>query len=373
MQKVVISGTGVFTPPFIISNDEIVASFNTYVEHYNQRYAVDIAAGSKEAMLPSSSSFIEKASGIKQRYVLDKQGILDTNRMRPYFAPRQDEEPSLQCEISLKAIQQALQQANISALEVDAIILACSNFQRAYPGMAIEIAHYLGSNAFGLDMNVACSSATFGLAAAYGLIQSQQAKTVVMVNPEICSGHLDFTDRESHFIFGDACSAVVIQEKSQARVPHFDILSTKLTTQFSNNLRNNQGFLTHTETKSNTDIPQYKFRQNGRKVFKEVIPLVCDHLEAHFSKEKLGPSDIKRLWLHQANQGMNELIAKKTLNKDFNQIDAPVILDRYANTSSAGSIICFHEKHQDFQSGEMGVICSFGGGYSIGSVLVQKA
>jgi beta-ketodecanoyl-[acyl-carrier-protein] synthase len=83
-------------------------------------------------------------------------------------------------------------------------------------------------------------------------------------------------------------------------------------------------------------------------------------------------NDLKRLWLHQANLSMNELIAKRVLGREFSRDDAPVILDEYANTSSAGSIIAFHKYRRDLAAGDVGVICSFGAGYSIGSVVVRR-
>ena len=112
--------------------------------------------------------------------------------------------------------------------------------------------------------------------------------------------------------------------------------------------------------------------QEGLKVFKEVVPMVSDLILEHLQILALRPADLKRLWLHQANIHMNELIGKKVLGRDPLTDEAPVILDEYANTSSAGSIIAFHKYNQDLKSGDLGVICSFGAGYSIGSVIVRK-
>ena len=81
---------------------------------------------------------------------------------------------------------------------------------------------------------------------------------------------------------------------------------------------------------------------------------------------------VKRFWLHQANLGMNKLIAKKLLGRDPEPEEAPVILDEYANTSSAGSVIAFHKHRDGIAVGDLGVLCSFGAGYSVGSVLLRK-
>src|SRR5690606_32448073 len=109
----------------------------------------------------------EKASGIKSRYVMNKSGVLDHERMAPFIPERADEEASIQCEMAVQAISEALQKANKGPQDVDALIVACSNMQRPYPAMAIEIQHAMGMKGYGFDMNVACSSATFGIEVAY--------------------------------------------------------------------------------------------------------------------------------------------------------------------------------------------------------------
>jgi beta-ketodecanoyl-[acyl-carrier-protein] synthase len=84
------------------------------------------------------------------------------------------------------------------------------------------------------------------------------------------------------------------------------------------------------------------------------------------------PADTRRFWLHQANINMNQFVTRKLLGRDPTDDEAPIILDEFANTASAGSIIAFHRHHSDIQAGEVGVICSFGAGYSIGSVIVKR-
>ncbi|MDX1399322.1 MAG: 3-oxoacyl-[acyl-carrier-protein] synthase III C-terminal domain-containing protein, partial [Oceanospirillum sp.] len=83
-------------------------------------------------------------------------------------------------------------------------------------------------------------------------------------------------------------------------------------------------------------------------------------------------SDIRRWWLHQANINMNTLIGKKLMGRDPSADEAPIVLDEYANTASAGSLIAFNKNHKDLVKGDKGVICSFGAGYSIGSLVIEK-
>ncbi len=369
--QVVVSGTGLFTPDLSISNDELVESFNQYVDSYNQQHREAIAKGELLALDYSSSAFIEKASGIKSRYVMNKDGVLDPKRMAPKIADRSNDEQSIQCEMAVHAITEALDQAGKSPADIDAVIVACSNLQRPYPAMAIEIQQALGMNGYGFDMNVACSSATFGIEVAANTIKAGSAKAVVVVNPEICSGHLDFRDRDCHFIFGDVCTAIVLEAASEAKAARFEILDTRLQTQFSNNIRNNFGFLNRGD-ESGIGTRDKLFKQNGRKVFKEVVPMVAEQINSQISDQGIASDDLKRLWLHQANLSMNQLISKKVMGRDLSEGESPVILDEFANTSSAGSIIAFHRYQDDLESGDLGIICSFGAGYSIGSVIVKK-
>ena len=372
MYTAAITGTGVFTPSETITNAELVEAYNAYADRINAENAEAIAAGSFTALPQSSEEFIFKASGIEQRYVLDKKGILDPEIMYPQLRQRDDSEPGIMAEIALDAAKKALKQAGKTAEDVDLVICAASNMERAYPAVAIEIQDLLGIKGFAFDMNVACSSATFGLQQASDMIKSGSARKVLMVNPEITSGHLEWRDRDCHFIFGDACTAIVVERMDEAKSDHvYEVVGTNLKTVFSNNIRNNFGFLNRCD-ESGQGNPDKLFIQQGRKVFKEVVPMVASIIGDHLQENNLSPDQLKRMWLHQANLSMNKLISKKVLGRDPSSLEAPVILDEYANTSSAGSIIAYHKHKEDIQEGDIGVICSFGAGYSVGSILLRK-
>jgi beta-ketodecanoyl-[acyl-carrier-protein] synthase len=372
MTDIVISGTGLFTPEQSISNAELVESFNAWADLYNAEHADAIAAGDIPAQDHSSVEFIEKASGIKSRYVIDKAGVLDPQRMVPSIAERSNEQPSLQCEMGVLAARQAMAMADKKPEDIDAVLVACSNLQRAYPAVAVELQSALGIKGWGYDMNVACSSATFGIQAARDAIANGSARAVLVVNPEICSGHLNFRDRDAHFIFGDVCTAVLVESADNATsAEQYKILGTRLQTVFSNNIRNNFGFLNRGD-ESGIGKTDKLFVQNGRKVFKEVCPMVAEQIVDHLGSLDMTGQDIKRMWLHQANLSMNQLIGKRVLGRPATEDEAPTILDEYANTSSAGSVIAFHKHRDDFKAGDIGVLCSFGAGYSIGSVILER-
>ena len=367
----VISATGLFTPPQSISNEELVASFNSYVEAFNAEHAAAIAAGELAELQPSSVEFIEKASGVKSRHVMSKASLLDPAIMSPRWDERPNDELSVMAEMGVAACRDALARAGRDLADVDAVICAASNMQRAYPAMAIEIQNALGIEGFAFDMNVACSSATFGIQTAADFIRSGNARSVLVVSPEICTGHNNMRNRDSHFIFGDVATAVLVEAKDMAPHPHWEIVGTRLKTVFSNNIRNNFGFL-NCATPETIGTPDKLFVQEGRKVFKEVVPMVAAMICEHATDLGLDPAALRRLWLHQANQGMNRLIAHRVLGHEASEDESPTVLDTYGNTSSAGSIIAFHKHSADLAPGDIGTICSFGAGYSAGTVFVRK-
>ena len=204
------------------------------------------------------------------------------------------------------------------------------------------------------------------------MIKSGSVRSALVVNPEICSAHLEWRDRDCHFIFGDVATATLIERAEDAAGACFEIKSTRCASVFSNNIRNNNGFLRRSRPDGVKDRRDMQFMQNGRKVFKEVLPLVAKHISDHMANEGVLGDDLKRLWLHQANKAMNDFIGKKVLGRTPEPGEQPNILQDYANTSSAGSIIAFAKNSDDLSPGDYGLICSFGAGYSVGSVLVQR-
>ena len=372
LPSVSITGTGLFTPPESVSNAELVASLTEAVLKWNAEHAEEIASGDAAERPVPDEEFILKASGIERRYVMEKSGVLDPARMRPRLETRSDDQLGIQAEMSMPAIHDALVQAGREPSDVDAVIVGCSNLQRAYPAVAIEIQDALGAEGWGYDMNVACSSATFSVQAAVDALRNGSANCVVVVNPEITSGHNNFEMRDFHFIFGDACTALVLERTADATAPdQWEVLGTKLVTKFSNNIRNDFGFLNSSEV-TERDPQELVFRQNGQMVFREVCPMVAAHITDHLAQLDLTAADVRRFWLHQANLKMNQLIAKGVLGRLPTDDEAPVILDEFANTSSAGSVIAFHRHRDDLASGEIGVLCSFGAGYSVGSVILRR-
>ena len=372
MNKVVISGAGLWKPAECVTNEELVAAYNAYAERYNSEHSDAIATGDVAEKPLSSAQFIEKASGIKQRYTYCKAGILDVDRMRPMIPQRAPDELSHQAEMALHAARPAMQAARKTAADIDMVIVSCAYTQRAYPAIAIEVQQALGIQGFAFDMLVACSAATFALHRAYDALVAGSARCVLVINPELTTPQVNFTDRDGHFIFGDVATAMILERADTCTSEHsYEILGTKAQTHYSNNIRSDFGYLSYADD-SDPFGDAKLFRQNGRKVFKEVCPMAAEHLTQQVQAVGIDVPTVKRWWLHQANINMNELIARRLLGRDPEPMEAPIVLDEYANTASAGSIIAFALYHEDLNAGDYGVICSFGAGYSIGSLVIRK-
>ena len=372
MNDVLITGTGLWTPEFGITNEELVESLSQAVEKWNTEHAAAIESGEIEQRDFPSVKFIQKASGVGHRYVIEKEGMLDPTRFRPHLPTRSEDELSIQAEICITAAKEALAQAGLTGSDLDAVVVGASNIQRAYPAVAIEVQEALGASGFAYDMNVACSSATFALQNAIDAIKAGNARRALVLCPELTSCHNNFELREFHFIFGDACTAVVVESADVAgEGESWEVLGTRLATKFSNNIRNDFGFMNVAED-TPRDRHELMFRQNGRQVFHDVCPMVAEHIASHVADAGVSIGDLKRFWLHQANLGMNKTIAKTLLGREPDTEEAPVILDEYANTSSAGSVIAFHKHRDGIEVGEHAVLCSFGAGYSVGSVVVRR-
>ena len=371
MNRVIISGIGVEIPEATITNEELVESFNLWVDRENEHRAGD----GRELLSKSDTDFIVYASGVKKRHVLVREGILDPDRMTPRIPARGDDELSVMAEFGVKSARRALDHAGVLPEDVDMVICAASHQQRPYPAMAIEIQQALGTSGAAFDMSLGCSSAAAGLHVAFNLVRTGAHRRVLVVTPEIITGHLNFRDRQTHFIFGDASTAMVVEAigDEEERRGRFEIIDTRSWTQFSNNIRTNFGFLNRAAQEDTSAVPMAgnMIKQVGNKVFKEVTVAGHKFIVNFLAEHGHTPQDIRRFWLHQANARMNAMILKLSFGQEVDHDRAPMVLERLGNTAAAGAIIALYENHEDMMPGDHGLLCAFGAGYSIGGALLR--
>ena len=206
---------------------------------------------------------------------------------------------------------------------------------RPYPALSIELQHYLGAGGMAFDMNVACSSATFGIKTAADMLAAARRSWRWWSIRRSARGTSTLEIEIVTLSSVTPAPPYCWSGQKIARSRPLAAGGEALVTQYSNNIRNNFGFLNRFSPRTRYGDDKL-FRQQGRKVFKEVLPLVCDQIAAQLEEQGWAADDLSRLWLHQANLTMNQFIGRKLLGHDASQQEAPVILDRYGNTSSAG-------------------------------------
>ena len=368
-----ITGHGLWHPDTVLTNDELCAAFNEFVRRDNAKNAEAIAAGTRASLKESTPEFVVKASGILRRYVEDKTGLTDPERMCPNIPDRPEDQLSIQAEYAVNAAKVALARAGKTGEDVDLVVLGCSNLQRLYPALAIEVQNAIGARGYAFDLSLGCSAATGAAQLASQAVRLGQATCALVVVPELTTGHMNWRERDSHFIFGDASVSLVIEPTAKAKPGAWEILSTQMLSKWSpSTIRNNRGYLDRCDPSTEHDETSKLFHQQGRRVFKDVVPLAEKFIKDHVAQHDLQPSQITRYWLHQANQAMNELIAKRVLGREATREEAPIILDEFGNTASAGSLLAFSRHNEDLAAGSYGVMASFGAGYSLGSLLLQR-
>ncbi|HEY4239440.1 MAG TPA: beta-ketoacyl-ACP synthase III [Kofleriaceae bacterium] len=360
-----ITGWGLWHPDTVLENEELCVAFNEFVRRENAKHP------DRPPLKESSPEFIIKGSGIIRRYVHDKTGLLDPERMCPNIPDRPESEISVQAEYAVNAAKRALEVAGRAGEDVDLVVLGASNLQRLYPAIAIEVQDALGAHGYGFDISLGCSAATGATQLAQQAVRLGQAQCALVVVPELTTAHMNWRERDSHFIFGDAGVALVVEPTARAKPGSWEILSTRMMSKWSNNIRNNLGYLTRCDP-STAESEDKLFHQKGRMVFKDVVPLAAKFISDHVASHDLTPDQIGRYWLHQANSNMNELIAKRILGRPATREESPIILDEFGNTASAGSLIAFTRHNEDLPAGAYGMMASFGAGYSLGSLLLQK-
>jgi len=369
--RICLSGLGVEIPAAVISNEDLVDSFNRWVDQENRARA----ARGEEPLQHSDAEFILHASGIRQRHVYEREGILDPQRMAPFIPQRGDDELSVMAEFGLKAARKALDHARLSPRDIDLVICSAAHHQRPYPAVAIEIQQALGAEGAAFDMGLGCSSALAGLHMATNLVRAGAHRRVLVVTPELITAHLNFRDRQTHFIFGDAAVAMVVEGMaSGSSYPgRFELIDTRLWTQLSSNIRSNFGFLSRLsqEDPYNFSMEGQLIKQVGSKVFKEVTVAGHQFIVDFLAEYGHTPGTMRRFWLHQANARMNRMILKLAFGEEVGQDRAPTVLERLGNTAAAGAIIALAENHEDLERGEFGLLCAFGAGYSIGGALLR--
>lgn len=266
------------------------------------------------------------------------------------------------------AAEAALENAGIQAEELDMIIVATVSADTYVPSTSCSVQGTIGAiRATCFDINAACSGFLFALNTAYAYIEMGMAETVLIAGSETLSREVDWSDRSSCILFGDGAGAAVIRREDGAAGGLLASVTGSDGTQgdvLTCKGRGIQNPFHHSKRRKDY------IRMDGQAVFRFAVTTVPRCVKQILKKTKLSPEDIKYFILHQANERIIELIAKR-LKVDLDRF--PMNLDRYGNTSSASIPILLDELNRNhlLEPGDKLILSGFGGGLTWGAVLLE--
>ena len=265
------------------------------------------------------------------------------------------------------AAEAALENAGITADELDMIIVATVSADTYVPSTSCQVQGAIGAiRATCFDLNAACSGFLFAMNTAYAYIEMGMAKTILIIGAETLSREVDWSDRSSCILFGDGAGAAIMRQEEGkggliASVTGSDGSQGDVLTCKGRGIQN--PFL---QSKRKKDY----LRMEGQAVFRFAVTMVPRCIKQILKKTGYDTEDIKFFVLHQANVRILELIAKR-LKVDIDKF--PMNLDHYGNTSSASIPILLDELNRNnlLEPGDKIVLSGFGGGLTWGAVLIE--
>lgn len=321
-----ISGVGKYLPDYVLTNKEL------------------------ETMVETNDEWIKSRTGISERRILkgDKLGT-------SYMAE--------------KAAAAALEDAGLEAEEIDTIIVATVTPDYLFPATACLVQKRIGAkNAYAFDLSAACSGFLFALTTGGNFIESGRAKKVLVIGADKMSSIIDYTDRTTCILFGDAGAAVVL-EATEEETGIIDYIHHTEGDEACM-LYQPAGGSVQPATKETVENKLHYIRQDGRSVFRKATEGMSDVSLEIMKKNNLEPEDVAWLVPHQANLRIIDATARRMgLDKEKVMIN----IDKYGNTTSATIPLCLVDWKDQLNKGDNLVLSAFGGGLTWGSIYLKWA
>jgi 3-oxoacyl-[acyl-carrier-protein] synthase-3 len=316
----ILSGVGGYLPERVVTNEELARTVDT------------------------SDAWIQERTGIRQRH---------------FAAPHETA-----CFMGAAAARAALAHAGATAADVDAIIVATSTPDQAFPATAVRVQAQLGmTRGFGFDLAAACTGFVYGLSVADAMIRAGQVSGVLVIGSEVYSRILNWQDRGTCVLFGDGAGAVFLRA-GQGNGTDQGILSTHLHAQGS------LGDILYVDgAVGQPDRPGHLV-MHGKEVFRHAVTRLAGAVEEALAANNLTHRDIDWLVPHQANRRIIDAMGKR-LGLPAERV--VVTVDRHANTSAASVPLALAEACQDgrIKRGQLVLLEALGGGLTWGSALVR--
>lgn len=320
-----------------------ITAVNAYVPEYiltNQEL---------EKMVETNDEWIVSRTGIKERRIL--KGNLGTSDM------------------AAKAVEGLLKKRGIAAEEIDMIIFCTTTPDMVFPASANILAHKVGAiNAWGYDLNAACSGFLFGLATGSQFIETGKHKKVLVVGGDKMSSIINYKDRTSCIIFGDGCGAVLLEANTEG----YGVIDSILKSDGSGGpyLCQKAGGSLRPASHETVDNNEHFLHQEGQAVFKFAVTNMADVAAEIMEKNNLTSEDVDWLVPHQANKRIIDATSSRC---GINSEKVMINIEKYGNTTNGTIPLCLWEWESKLKKGDNLILAAFGGGFTWGSLYLKWA
>ncbi len=303
-----------------------------------------------ETIVDTSDEWITTRTGIKERRILKGEGLGTSDMAVP-------------------AVNGLLKKRGIDAKEIDLIIFCTTTPDFTFPATANVLADKIGAvNAWGYDLQAACSGFVFGLTTGAQFIESGKHKKVLVVGGDKMSSIINYQDRTTCIIFGDGCGCALLEPNEEG----FGIQDSILRSDGSGGkyLGMKAGGSVHPATHATIDAKEHFAYQEGQTVFKFAVTNMADVAAEIMERNSLSSDDVAWLVPHQANKRIIDATASR-MGVDSEKV--MVNIERYGNTTNGTIPLCLWEWEKDLKKGDNIIIAAFGGGFTWGSVYLKWA
>ena len=302
-----------------------------------------------EGMVETNDEWITSRTGIKERRIL--KGNLGTSDM------------------AVIAVNGLLKKRGINASEIDLIIFCTTTPDMMFPATANVLAHKIGAdNAWGYDLNAACSGFLFGLATGSQFIETGKHQKVLVVGGDKMSSIINYKDRASCIIFGDGCGAVLLEPDTEGN----GVIDSILKSDGSGGpyLHQKAGGSLRPASRETVDNDEHFLFQEGQAVFKFAVTNMADVAAEIMERNDLSADDVAWLVPHQANKRIIDATSNRTgIDPDRVMIN----IEKYGNTTNGTIPLCLWEWENKLKKGDNLIIAAFGAGFTWGSVYLKWA
>jgi len=321
-----ITAVGAYVPDFVLSNQVL------------------------ETMVDTNDEWITTRTGIKERRLLK-----EPNKGTSHLA--------------IKAAQDLIDKTNLDPMEIDLVIVATATPDMPVAATAVFVASEIGAtNAFGYDLQAACSSFLYGMSTAASYIESGRYKKVLLIGADKMSSIIDYEDRTTCIIFGDGAGAVLFEPNTEGLGVQDEILrSDGIGREF---LKIDAGGSILPASEDTVKNKQHYVQQDGKTVFKYAVSNMADVSELIMKRNNLENDDVSWLIAHQANKRIIDATARRMKLDDSKVL---MNIERYGNTTSATLPLLMSDYENKLKKGDNIVFAAFGGGFTWGSIYLKWA